>query len=122
MDDKEARLILQAYRPNDADRDDSQFAAALKEVSRNPELARWFGEEQEFDRAMAAQLAAVPAPFGLKTRILAQGATPPARRTGKLGWVFAFASLVAALLLLAQVVSLRRSAEPPTAMMPNYTR
>ena len=80
MNEQEARLILQAYRPG-ADPDDPEVAAALQEAARNPELARWFAEEQAFDRAIAAHLGNVPAPFGLKTRILAQlgsagGATP----------------------------------------------
>src|ERR1041385_6888235 len=73
MNEQEARLILQACRPGDLDHSDPQIAEALGEVERNPELARWFAEEQAFDRAMAAHLQAVPAPFGLKTRILAQG-------------------------------------------------
>ncbi len=84
MNEQEARLILQAYRPG-ADPDDPQVADALQEAARNPELARWFAEEQAFDRAIAAHLGNVPAPFGLKTRILAQLAPPAAPR--RWSWV-----------------------------------
>ena len=80
MTEQEARFILQSYRPGGEDKDDPQFAEALREAERNPELARWLAEEQAFDCAVAAQLAALPAPFGLKTRILAQAA-PRSGRT-----------------------------------------
>ena len=55
MDEQQARLILQAYRPA-VDRNDPEVAAALQEAARNPELAGWFAEEQAFDRAIAAHL------------------------------------------------------------------
>ena len=74
MDEQEARLILQAYRPGTEDQTDPQFAEALRASATNPELARWWAEEQAFDRAIATQLDSVPAPFGLKTRLLAQAA------------------------------------------------
>ena len=60
MTEQEARLILQSYRPGGEDKDDPQFAEALREAERNPELARWLAEEQAFDCAMAAQLASAP--------------------------------------------------------------
>ena len=41
MDEQEARLILQAYRPGEADKGDPHFDEALKEAARNPALARW---------------------------------------------------------------------------------
>ena len=120
MHEQEVRLILQAYRPGAQDRDDPHFAEALQETARNPQLARWFAEEQAFDEAMAAHLAAVPAPFGLKTRILAQ-ANPPAR-SWTLRWTLGLASLAALLFLLAQVVSLWRNPAPASAALPDYAR
>jgi hypothetical protein len=41
MDEQEARLILESYRPGEQDLDDPQFAAAMRAVTDNPELARW---------------------------------------------------------------------------------
>ena len=76
MHEQEARLILQAYRPGGQDQNDPHFAEALQETVRNSELGRWFAEEQAFDQAIAAHLEKMPAPFGLKTRILAHDGTP----------------------------------------------
>jgi len=118
MNEQEARLILQAYRP-DADPDDPDVAAALQETARNPELARWFAEEQAFDRAIAAHLGNVPAPFGLKTRILAQLAPPAAPH--RWSWAVKLAGVAALLFLLTQVVSLFRPAAPK-APVSNYAR
>ena len=107
MNEQEARLILQAYRPG-ADPDDPEVAAALQEAARNPELARWFAEEQAFDRAIAAHLENVPAPFGLKTRILAQLGPPAAPH--RWSWAVKLAGVAALLFLLTQLVSLFRPA------------
>ena len=118
MNEQEARLILQAYRPG-ADPDDPEVAAALQEAARNPELARWFAEEQAFDRAIAAHLGNVPAPFGLKTRILAQLGSPAAPH--RWSWAVKLAGVAALLFLLTQVVSLFRPAVPE-AQVSNYAR
>ena len=81
-------------------------------------LARWFAEEQAFDRAIAAHLGKVPAPFGLKTRILAQLAPPAAPSR----WLAAKLAGVAALLfLLTQIVNLFRPAVPDPQVS-NYAR
>jgi hypothetical protein len=118
MNEQEVRLILQAYRPG-ADPDDPEVAAALQEAARNPELARWFAEEQAFDRAIAAHLGNVPAPFGLKTRILAQLGPPAAPH--RWSWAVKLAGVAALLFLLTQVVSLFRPAIPE-AQVSNYAR
>ncbi len=120
MDEQEARLILQAYAPG-AERDNPEIAAALEEAARNPELARWFADEQAFDRAIAAHLEAVPAPFGLKTRILAQMAPPPATAARSWSWAVKLAGGVALLFLLVQIVSLFRPAAPE-ARVANYAQ
>jgi len=105
MTKEEAKRILAAYRPGDQDRFDSHFAEALQETERDSELARWFAEEQEFDRAVAAHISSMAVPFGLRTRILAN-MTP---RTGtKSRWVAALAAGAvgaAALLVLTQIIS-----------------
>jgi uncharacterized membrane protein YbaN (DUF454 family) len=119
MDEQDARLILQACRPG-ADADDPQVAEALEEVARNPKLARWFAEEQAFDRAIAAHLEAVPAPLGLKTRILANAAPPAESR--QWSWAARLAAVAALLFLLAQIISLFRASAPASTVIPDYAR
>ena len=120
MDEAQARLILRAYRPGAPDESDPDFAEALRERARNPQLAGWFAEEQAFDQAMAAHLAAVPAPFGLKTRILAQARTPAPSAAAR--WTVGLAVLAALFFLLAQVVHLWRNTSPASAALPDYAR
>lgn len=120
MDEEQARLILQSYRPGEQEKDDSEFIAALQAVAANPELARWFAEEQAFDRAVAAHLESIPAPFGLKTRILAQGAAPAP--PGKTRWAFGLIAVAALLLLLVQVVSLWRTPKSVASLPSDYAR
>src|SRR5204863_5690907 len=105
MTREEAKRILATYRPGDQDRLDSHFVEALQETERDAELARWFAEEREFDRAVAAHLNSVPVPFGLKTRILANMAPRTAKKSR---WVAALAAATAVLILLAQVISVWR--------------
>ncbi|CAN5521272.1 hypothetical protein BH18VER2_BH18VER2_11180 [soil metagenome] len=106
MNREEARLLLQACRSGEGDRDDPQMAEALREAERDPELARWFAEEQAFDRAIAAHLAEVPTPFGLKTRLLAQASPPAAFRFSR--WVIGLAGVAALFFLFAQVIGFWR--------------
>jgi hypothetical protein len=120
MDEQQARFILQAYRPGAQDEDAPQFAEALRETARNPQLASWFAEEQAFDQAMAAHLEAVPAPFGLKTRILAQASAPA--NSWKSRWTVGLAALAALLFLLAQVASQWRAAAPASNALTDYAR
>ncbi len=118
MNEQEARLILQACRPGEADRNDPEIAGALREMERNPELAHWFAEEQAFDRAMAAHLAALPEPFGLKTRLLAQAAAPATSRASR--WLIGLAGVAALLFLLAQVGEFWRHSNPVEDRVPGY--
>ena len=117
MDEQQARLILQAYLAG-AERDDPEVAEALREVAGKPELARWFAEEQAFDRAMAAHLEAVPAPLGLKTRILANATAPAQAR--QWSWAVKLAAVAALLFLAAQIVSLFRASAAASNRVPEY--
>lgn len=119
MNEQEARLILRACRPGEADRSDPEIAEALRQMEQTPELARWFAEEQAFDRAMAAHLAGIPAPFGLKTRILAQAAAPATSRGSR--WLIGLAGVAALLFLFAQVAAFWRNAVPALATSPDYS-
>jgi len=121
MNEQEARLILQSFRPETEDEADPHFAEALRAAKQDPELSRWWEEEQAFDRVIAAKLAAVPEPLGLQTRLLAQAAAPAARGSS---WslVTAMAALVALLFLVVQVVSLFRSPPPATGRVADYSQ
>ncbi len=120
MNEAEARLILQSYRPDLDDPNDPQFAEALRLAAENPGLARWWEEEQAFDRAIAAQVAEFPAPFGLKTRILAQAQPPAAFRFTR--WVVGLAGAAALLFLLVQVADVWRNRGAESSdLLPAYS-
>lgn len=119
MDEEQARLILQAYRPGEQE-NDPEFAEALRAVAENPDLARWFAEEQAFDQAIATHLEALPTPFGLKTRILAQGTVPA--RSRKRQWFLSLAAAAALFFLLSQVVSLWRTSASVASLSSDYAR
>jgi hypothetical protein len=72
MNNQEAKLILQAYRPNGQDAADPFFAEALDQTRRDPELEKWFAEETVLNTRIQARLeTAVPIPAGLKSELLA---------------------------------------------------
>ena len=71
MNRKEARQLLNVYRPGGADAADPQFAEALKHAERDPSLTGWFGEQRGFDDAFAKSLKRVPVPAELQESILA---------------------------------------------------
>ena len=68
MDKDAAKLLLESYRPRDAD--DPIFAEALREVAADPELAAWFKDTQRFDALMSEKLQEMPVPTDLRNHIL----------------------------------------------------
>ena len=70
MKSKEARQLLEVYRPGGADAQDPQIQEALKQAGRDPALAGWFEEQRNFDATFAANLRAVAAPADLQDSIL----------------------------------------------------
>lgn len=73
MNNEEAKLILQAYRPGGQDADDPRFREALEQAQRDPELARWFVNEQALDSRISTKVqAAIKPPAHLKSQLLAQ--------------------------------------------------
>jgi hypothetical protein len=66
-----AKFILRAYRLDGQDQSDPQFAEALEMAQRDPELARWFAEEQEVDRRLARSFGSFPTPPDLAAQLLA---------------------------------------------------
>ncbi|HEV2452955.1 MAG TPA: hypothetical protein VGY98_01755 [Verrucomicrobiae bacterium] len=72
MNNQEAKLILQAYRPNGQDAADPFFAEALEQVRLDPELQKWLGEETVLNSRIQKRLeTAIPIPAGLKSELLA---------------------------------------------------
>ena len=72
MNNEEAKLILQAYRPGGPDASDPLFAEALEHARRDPELQKWFAEQQTLDSLIQSKLRpAVAVPRDLKTNLLA---------------------------------------------------
>ena len=73
MNNKEAKLILQAYRPSGQDANDPRFREALEQAQRDPELARWFANEHGLDSRISAKIkASLKPPAHLKSQLLAQ--------------------------------------------------
>ncbi len=72
MNNQEAKLILQAYRPGGEDASDPLFAEALEQARRDPELQTWFAEQNAFEARLQARLqTAIPVPRELKSDLLA---------------------------------------------------
>lgn len=67
----EAKYILRIFRASGEDASDPQFEEALKLVSQDPELARWFAEEQALDAQIAGKLRGFPVPPEIKSQLLA---------------------------------------------------
>ncbi len=73
MNNEEAKLILQAYRPGGQDASDPRFREALEQAQRDPQLARWFANEHALDSRISAKVkAAIKPPAHLKSQLLAQ--------------------------------------------------
>jgi hypothetical protein len=72
MNNQEAKLILQAYRTGGQDAADPFFAGALEQARQDPELQKWFAEENILNARQQARLeTAIPIPAGLKADLLA---------------------------------------------------
>ena len=71
MDKQEAKLVLQAFGPNERDAPQPAFAEAMALVENDPELKAWWHAQQAFDRSVSAKLKEVPIPEDLRASILA---------------------------------------------------
>jgi hypothetical protein len=103
MDNREAKFILNAYRPGGQDASDPRFAEALEQARRDPVLERWFSESIAFDTAMTEKLRATEVPPDLRENILAG-----VKVSRPLRWSKSFAkwAIAAALVLSAALGSL----------------
>jgi hypothetical protein len=110
MDNEQAKLILQAYRPGGQDAGDPFFAEALEQTSRDPRLGQWFAGQRTFDEAMCKALQSSAPPAGLRDSILltAKISTLPRRRTIRPAWrhpgVLALAAAIVVLLAVAILI------------------
>jgi hypothetical protein len=70
MDSRQAREILQLYRPGSTDAADPLVAEALDVVKRDLELAAWFEKHCAITSAIRSKLREVTPPPGLKRQII----------------------------------------------------
>jgi len=102
VDNREARFILSAYRPDGQDANDQRFVEALDQARRDPILERWFEESVAFDAVATEKLCAVAVPTDLRENILAGvKMSRPLRWSKRFNWAIA-----AALILIATLGSL----------------
>jgi hypothetical protein len=100
VDNREARFVLNAYRPGGQDASDRRFAEPLEQARRDPVLQRWFSESIAFDRAMTEKLRAIEVPPDLRENILAGArVSRPFRRSKSfIKWAIAAALISMAIL------------------------
>jgi hypothetical protein len=96
----EAKLRLQAARPDGSDTSDPFFAEALALARTDPELGAWWEAQRNFDRGIAAKIEEIRAPLSLRDGILARRKVISFPRRSYLSIGFA----AAAALVLAGVV------------------
>jgi hypothetical protein len=101
MDNREAKFILNAFRPGGHDANDSRFAEALEQARRDPILECWFSESIAFDTAMTEKLRAIEVPPDLRENILAGVKLSRPLRSPFIKW-----SIAAALISMAILGSL----------------
>ncbi len=71
MNNQEAKFILCGYRPGGRDAGEAMFGAALRQAQADPALGAWLARSQAHDAAVAAKLAEIAPPAGLREAILA---------------------------------------------------
>jgi hypothetical protein len=74
VDNRQAKEILELYRPG-VDDNDPQFAEALALARRDPELRAWLDEQCTSYVAIRAKLKDIPVPAGLSEQIIAERRT-----------------------------------------------
>ncbi|MFZ9937660.1 MAG: hypothetical protein ACO3JG_11485, partial [Luteolibacter sp.] len=70
MDKDQAKFILRSFRPDGADADDRDFAAALALALEDRELGEWLADERALDAGFAAALASIAVPEALRREVL----------------------------------------------------
>src|SRR5258708_33306637 len=116
MDRREARSILSLHRA-DEPLNDERLAQAKKLAAKDPELARWWVEDQEIDDAIATQLAAIPVHPDLKERLLSAAMPLP---TPQRHWRRPILLAAAAIVALAALFGLWRGPGKPSGSLADY--
>jgi len=70
MDSQQAKQMLEYYRPGRDDAD-PQFAEALAQAQRDPDLQQWFELHRALDSVVRAKFSEITVPVWLRSRILA---------------------------------------------------
>jgi len=115
MNEQEAKLILQAYRPDGSDAADPRFAEALAFAQSHPQLRAWFEQEYALDGALSAKLDSIQPPAGLRDSIIAAGLASRPRQHWWKAPVWLAAAAAVALLLSFTVRSQFSNAGGPSA-------
>jgi len=91
MDNREAKFILNVYRPGGQDASDPRFSEALDRARRDPILECWFSESIAFDTAMTEKFSAIEVPPDLRENILAGVKVSRPLRSPFIKWAIAAA-------------------------------
>jgi hypothetical protein len=113
MDDVEVRSILGAYRAGE----DARFQEAIKRAEADPDLARWWADEQALDRIIEAKLLSTEAPSDLEERLLSRGKIGGARWNNRRRLI---TLAVAAVVVLAAFFGSWKGPFQPAASLADY--
>lgn len=118
MDDAKARGLLSLHRAGEDAPEDARWQEALRQVENDPELARWWKEERELDRIIAAKVATAVAPADLKAKLTS---SPPLEfRRVRSNWSRAIWAAAAAIVILAVLFSSWRGPFEPAVSLADY--
>jgi hypothetical protein len=109
----EAKLLLQAVRPNSSDANNPAFADALALAQTDPELQAWWVAQQHFDRTIAEKLDEIAVPRSLRETILGQDKIVPFTQRSYLGTLFAVAAALVLVGVVQNLISTSEQPQPP---------
>lgn len=101
MNDAEARSILSVYRSGESEAQDARFEEALRLTEANPELARWWAEQQQLDRIITSKLETTNVPSDLKARLTSWEQRAVRRSAWSRGTMLLAASIIALAVLFS---------------------
>ncbi len=110
---------MEGKRADEFDWEESEVQAALAQLQRDPELARWYADLRRFDASVAASLQSIPVPSDLRRTLLAvrPGSTVVHRpalwwRPAWNGWRMRAAAAAAIVLVAATVTGTLSQRQP----------
>src|SRR5271156_2792587 len=111
MNNNDAKLILQVYRPGGEDATDPFFAEALEQARLDPALRIWFAEQQAKDERMRGALQIIVPPHDLRdmivrTQKIAQFPSGANRRKTQFGTLLAIAACILFFLVAGGLIRL----------------